>query len=83
MTEQTGKSQITFIWVDTSTTDYHNTLRIAEEAKEKGVLSLESPVSNLSHMGADFGNTSIYVGGDKKAYDNIKEEYSQFRNEIF
>jgi 3-hydroxyisobutyrate dehydrogenase len=47
------------IWVDTSTTDYHNTLRIAEEAKEKGVLSLESPVSNLSHMGADFGNTSI------------------------
>ena len=61
------------IWVDTSTTDYHNTLRIAEEAKKKGVLSLESPVSNLSHMGADFANTSIYVGGDKKAYDSVKE----------
>ena len=61
------------IWVDTSTTDYHNTLRIAEEAKKKGILSLESPVSNLSHMGADFGNTSIYVGGDKKAYDSVKE----------
>jgi len=61
------------IWVDTSTTDYHNTLRIAEEAKKKGVLSLESPVSNLSHMGADFANTSIYVGGDKEAYDRIKE----------
>ena len=30
-------------------------------------------VSNLSHMGADFGNTSIYVGGDKKAYDSVKE----------
>ena len=61
------------IWVDNSTTDYHNTLRIAEEAKKKGVLSLESPVSNLSHMGADFANTSIYVGGDKEAYDRIKE----------
>ena len=61
------------IWVDTSTTDYHNTLRIAEEAKKKGVLSLESPVSNLSHMGADFANTSIYVGGDKQAYDRVKE----------
>ena len=61
------------IWVDTSTTDYHNTLRIAEEAKKKGVLSLESPVSNLSHMGADFANTSIYIGGDKEAYDRIKE----------
>jgi 3-hydroxyisobutyrate dehydrogenase-like beta-hydroxyacid dehydrogenase len=61
------------IWIDTSTTDYHNTLRIAEEANKKGVLSLESPVSNLSHMGADFGNTSIYVGGDTKAYDSVKE----------
>jgi 3-hydroxyisobutyrate dehydrogenase len=61
------------IWVDTSTTDYHNTLRIAEEAKKKGVLSLEAPVSNLSHMGADFANTSIYVGGDKIAYDRVKE----------
>ena len=61
------------IWVDTSTSDYHNTLRIAEEANKKGVLSLESPVSNLSHMGADFANTSIYVGGDKKAYDSVKE----------
>ena len=78
MTDKTGKTQITFIWVDTSTTDYHNTLRIAEEAKKKGVHSLESPVSNLSHMGADFSNTSIYVGGDKKAYDSVKEEYSQF-----
>ena len=61
------------IWVDTSTTDYHNTLRIAEGAKKKGVFSLEAPVSNLSHMGADFANTSIYVGGDKEAYDRVKE----------
>lgn len=61
------------IWVDNSTTDYHNTLRIAEEGKKKGVISLEAPVSNLSHMGADFANTSIYVGGDKEAYDRIKE----------
>ncbi|MGD1974389.1 MAG: NAD(P)-binding domain-containing protein, partial [Desulfobacterales bacterium] len=71
------------IWVDTSTTDYHNTLRIAEEAKKKGVLSLESPVSNLSHMGADFGNTSIYVGGDKKAYDSVKEVLNTISNISF
>ena len=51
------------IWIDTSTTDYHNTLRIAKEADKKGIHSLEAPVSNLSHMGADFANTSIYVGG--------------------
>ena len=61
------------IWVDTSTTDYHNTLRIADEAIKKGIASLEAPVSNLSHMGADFANTSIYVGGDKKAYERVEE----------
>ena len=61
------------IWVDNSTTDYHNTLAIEEIAKEKKVISLEAPVSNLSHMGADFANTSIYVGGNKKAYEKIKK----------
>ena len=61
------------IWIDTSTTDYHNTLRIAEAADKIGVISLEAPVSNLSHMGADFANTSIYVGGDKEGYDRVKE----------
>jgi 3-hydroxyisobutyrate dehydrogenase len=61
------------IWVDTSTTDYHNTLRIAAQAAKKGVSSLEAPVSNLSHMGADFANTSIYVGGAKEGYDRVKE----------
>jgi 3-hydroxyisobutyrate dehydrogenase len=60
------------IWIDTSTTDYHNTLRIASAAEKKGIISLEAPVSNMSHMGADFGNASIYVGGDKKAYDRVK-----------
>ncbi len=61
------------IWVDTSTTDYHNTLKIAEEGESIGVISLEAPVSNLSHMGADFANTSIYVGGSKEGYDRVEE----------
>lgn len=56
-------------WIDFSTTDYHNTQNIANEAKKKGVYSLESPVSNLSHMGVDFANISFYVSGDKAGYD--------------
>ncbi len=56
-------------WIDTSTTDYHNTLRIAAAAAKKGVYSLEAPVSNLSHMGVDFANTSFFIGGDKAGYD--------------
>lgn len=57
------------VWIDTSTTDYHNTLDIARRASQRGVMSLEAPVSNLSHMGVDFNNVCFYVGGMKEAYD--------------
>lgn len=57
------------VWIDTSTTDYHNTLRIAKEAKEKGIHCIEGPVSNLSHMGVDFANSSIFCAGDREGYD--------------
>lgn len=56
-------------WIDTSTTDYHNTKHIASLAAQKGVYSLEAPVSNLSHMGVDFANVSFYVGGDKPGFE--------------
>jgi len=59
-------------WIDTSTTDYHNTLNIAGEAAKKGVYSLEAPVSNLSHMGVDFANVSFYVGGDYEGFVNCE-----------
>ncbi|WP_143438490.1 NAD(P)-dependent oxidoreductase [Hydrocoleum sp. CS-953] len=61
------------IWIDFSTSDYHNTKYIAGEAKKKGVYSLEAPVSNLSHMGVDFGNMSFYVSGDKEGFDASQE----------
>lgn len=60
------------VWVNTSTTDYHSTMKIAEALREKGAYSLEGPVSNLSHMGVDFGNSSIYCAGDKAGYDAVK-----------
>ncbi|NEQ83947.1 MAG: NAD(P)-dependent oxidoreductase, partial [Moorea sp. SIO2I5] len=60
-------------WMDFSTTDYHNTQHIAQEAAKKGLFSLESPVSNLSHMGVDFCNASFYVSGDREGYDLSKE----------
>ncbi len=56
-------------WIDFSTTDYHNTRHIANEAKKKCVYSLDAPVSNLSHMGIDFGNVSFYVSGDREGFD--------------
>jgi 3-hydroxyisobutyrate dehydrogenase len=61
------------VWIDTSTTDYHNTLKIAERAQSKGIYCLEGPVSNLSHMGVDFANSSIYCAGDREGYDMAQE----------
>jgi 3-hydroxyisobutyrate dehydrogenase len=60
-------------WVDVSTTDYHNTLYLAGKAKALGVYCIEGPVSNLSHMGVDFANSSIYCAGDKEGYDNASD----------
>lgn len=61
------------VWINTSTTDYHSSLQIADAAKAKGVFSLEGPVSNLSHMGVDFGNSSIYCAGDHAGYIASKD----------
>lgn len=60
------------VWVDCSTTDYHNTLDIAESAWKKGVYSMEAPVSNLSHMGVDFCNMSIFAGGQREGHELLK-----------
>ena len=60
-------------WIDTSTTDYHNTLQIAGLAGQRGLLSLEAPVSNLSHMGVDFANMSFFVAGDAQGYTRSKD----------
>ena len=60
-------------WIDFSTTDYHNTQNIASVAAKKGIFSLESPVSNVSHMGVDICNISFYVSGDREAYEKNKE----------
>ncbi|PMY64055.1 MULTISPECIES: NAD(P)-dependent oxidoreductase [Pseudomonas] len=56
------------VWIDTSTTDYHNTRHIAALARRKKIFSLEAPVSNLSHMGVDFANVCFYIGGDEGGY---------------
>lgn len=60
------------VWIDTSTTDYHNTQSIAGLARQKHIYSLEAPVSNLSHMGVDFANVCFYIGGDERGYQSSR-----------
>lgn len=70
-------------WIDSSTTDYHNTKHIAGIAAEKGIFSLEAPVSNLSHMGVDFANVAFYVGGDKQGFDNSEQVLNTMGKKCF
>lgn len=60
------------VWINLSTSDYHNTLRIAKEATTRGVHSLDAPVSNLSHMGVERCNVSFFVGGDAQTYSQCR-----------
>lgn len=71
------------VWIDSSTTDYHNTKHIAGIAAEKGIFSLEAPVSNLSHMGVDFANVAFYVGGDKSGFDASEQALNTMGKRCF
>jgi len=70
-------------WIDSSTTDYHNTKHIAGVVAEKGIFSLEAPVSNLSHMGVDFANVAFYLGGDKPGFDDTEQTLNTMGKKCF
>ena len=53
------------LWVEMSTTDSQELLRLAKLVEEKGAMVLEAPVSGGCHR-ASTGNISILVGGKKR-----------------
>lgn len=54
-------------WIDMSTNDRTETLRLAALAAEKGCNALESPVTGGVHKAAA-GNITVLVGGDQAVY---------------
>lgn len=54
-------------WIDMSTNDRNETLRLAALAAEKGVNALEAPVTGGVHKAAA-GNITVLVGGDAAVY---------------
>lgn len=54
-------------WIDMSTNDRTETLRLAALATEKGIHVLESPVTGGVHKAAA-GNITVLVGGDAAVY---------------
>jgi len=54
-------------WIDMSTNDRHELLRLAALAAEQGITCLESPVTGGVHKAAA-GDITVLVGGDEAVY---------------
>jgi len=58
------------IWLEMSTTDQKEVIRLGNLIKEKGAIPLEAPVSGGCHR-ATTGNIAIFVGGERKTFEKI------------
>lgn len=56
------------IWAEMSTTDAEEVERLAAKMSAAGGMPIECPVSGGCHR-ADTGNISIFVGGEREAFD--------------
>ena len=65
--ENISKSKI---WIEMSTTDQKEVIRLGNLVKDKEAIPLEAPVSGGCHRAAT-GNIAIFVGGDRKAFDKV------------
>lgn len=59
-------------WVDNSTTDQAEVLRLAGLAAERGVRMLEAPVTGGVHKAAA-GEITVLVGGDEALHDELRD----------
>jgi len=59
-------------WIDMSTNDLHELQRLAALAAEKGVDTLEAPVTGGCHN-ASSGTITILVGGDKSTFERQRD----------
>ena len=58
------------IWLEMSTTDEAEVRRLAELVEARGAIPLDGPVSGGCHRAAT-GNISIFVGGERGAFERI------------
>ena len=58
------------IWLEMSTTDESEVKRLGKLVINKGAIPLDGPVSGGCHRAAT-GNISIFVGGDRPAFEKI------------
>ena len=58
------------VWMEMSTTDYEEIIRLGALVEARGALLMECPVSGGCHR-ADTGNISIFAGGPRAGFDQV------------
>jgi 3-hydroxyisobutyrate dehydrogenase len=58
------------IWLEMSTTDHAEVMRLAARVEERGAIALDCPVSGGCHRAAS-GNISIFAGGPRAAFERV------------
>lgn len=58
------------LWMEMSTTDYEEVIRLGALVEARGGLFMECPVSGGCHR-ADTGNISIFAGGPREGFDRV------------
>ncbi len=58
------------IWLEMSTTDESEIIRLANIVEEKGAIAMDCPVSGGCHRAAT-GNISIFAGGKREAFERV------------
>lgn len=70
------------ILVDMSTVDPESSAEVAKAAEAKGVKMLRAPVSGSTVLAAG-GKLTIFVSGDKQAYDNCQDIFGAMGQKMF
>jgi len=71
------------VWADFSTTDYHNTLRLAALAEKQGSHALECPVTNLHQLGVEVCNCAFFVGGEREHFQAVQADLETMGQKAF
>jgi 3-hydroxyisobutyrate dehydrogenase len=58
------------IWLEMSTTDESEVIRLANIVEEKGAMAMDCPVSGGCHRAAS-GNISIFAGGKRDVFERV------------
>lgn len=68
-------------WIEMSTTDMEDLLRLADVAKSKGITVLECPVTGGVHL-ANSGEITVLVGGEQSTFDRVQDILGTMGGEI-